>query len=311
MATVVSATLSGANVADTVPIRVLPVTYASKSGLLKLTITSYAWTGSNTTDKQFDIRVPNYCPHNDTAVVDNVVTTTASGTTSVGTDYYYAINKGVPGPSVGFLPDGSWNLMNCAYQLTNGATASALTVTYTVTFLDFDDLGGSPTPGTADFSTTWLKLFDSKMIGVDAADYVAFGGAVALVMVSLENVTTEGDYLDFILNQGVYPVNFPANTSPQFAVATSPTPGGAGSVRPVEQLQYVDVATGTKTFTANLDKFIIAFNAGKIDGNGVTVETPLGSVHVLAVAAMSNNLSFFTYNDVAATLNYTTQDMEV
>lgn len=143
MATVVTRTLVGKDVFERIAIKEDGEQYnkagQEKWGILTVSLTSYAITGTPDADNKcrVDIRPSNYHPDTDNIIVDYAQHTSNPGTVAIDKTYKFAINKGVPGPAVRIQPDGSWDLIDVIFETVFGSTVSlTLTVTYTLAFED-------------------------------------------------------------------------------------------------------------------------------------------------------------------------------
>jgi hypothetical protein len=146
MATVVTRSIGGTkDRKDRVAIKVDKETYAEKWGLISVNVASYyPTTGGSTVANagKLTIKAPNYNEDCDFKVLDE--DTVASNTYNSGSpktvdvDYHFAVNNGVPGPSVRQNPDGSWDLLDVYFEQPedNALSAHTVTVTYTVAFDD-------------------------------------------------------------------------------------------------------------------------------------------------------------------------------
>lgn len=317
MATITTRTLAGSDILDRIAVKVQGSSYVGKSGIFKVHVTSYSYTcGSDGGDLMIDIRVPQYCPICDTIIVDSVTKDQGLGvgspsTVTVGTDYYIALNNGVPGPSAFVQGDGTWDLMWCSVQATVGTTSAALTLTYTITFEDYADFTGSPSSNTVAVGIQYDKTYDSNKISAIFDDYDSGVGCVAIKIVSLANVTSTGNPLYRTLNLGNVPVDFSNGSVPMFAVSNIIFPNTFGYKRDIVK-HPISKTTGTTSYLENLSIYethsnvmIFAFNGGKVDGNARLAKSAAGNTFDFMVAEIAVMPEWPTYDTVAGTLTYT------
>lgn len=317
MSTVVSRTLAGSDVLDRLAIKVNGASYVGKSGVFKVHVTSYSFLcGADDGNLMIDIRPPQYCPVCDTIMVENTTKDQGDGvgspsTVTLNADYYITLNNGVPGPAAFVQGDGTWDLLKIDFQAAVGTTSAVLTVTYTVTFKDYADFTGSPTSDTVVVGVQYNKFYDSKKISAIFDDYDSGVACVAIKVVSLANVTSNGNPGAGILNIGNYPLDFANDSVPEFAVSNIVHPYTYGQRRDVVK-HAISKTTGTITYLESLSDYvthsnvmIFAFNGGLVDGNARLTKSAAGNDFDFMVAEMAIRQDWPTTDTVVGTCTYT------
>lgn len=309
MSTVASRALSKTNRKDLIKIKVDDVhTYkaecgacggTNKSGYFKLAISSIAVSGTGTSaGETFKItaKVPNHHPSNDTKIVnDQEPATNVASVTADKSSYIFAVNHGVPGPSVFVDGDGTWDLLHVTVELNEDTpiTNFVVTITYTITWTEIDLTTNAYTERTL---VTSVSKDRKKHEGRIIRSTPSGQGYYRLQLKKLvTEVTNENE--DF------------EDSVPLFSVYNVPSPSSYGVKYPIMQHPTGKGSSVTKTYNPKLAALIVAVNSDKPDGNMAVVPqndagTAADKVHGAEVC-LEKKPEWPCDDDVTATLTYT------
>jgi hypothetical protein len=274
MLTVQTRNLKGKDNLDVAAIKVDADDYKGKWGVIALYVDTYDWqsaTGVTLANMgTLDIRVPQYCPANDSPVVDAATLNDSinpGSPVAVGKKYFFAVNNGVIGPAAFAQPDGTWDLMYAKFVQTPNSLVDGVhaIVNYSLIFTDMTpSTSANPTAnGTTTLSVdNDSKLSDSALITEAGSTLTGHGGYIAHQVVDM-TVSP----IDVPPGQTSSP---PGDAIPLFSAINMPTSPGYGQAAQLA-MHPTSKTPGIKTYFQRL--FLWAVNDGKIDGNGSNVAT--------------------------------------
>ncbi len=266
MSSIVTRLLGGVDRFDRQAIRVDAGAFASKSGIIEVTVVSYV---TPVGGGYIDVRAPNYNPANDDVVVSGGA---GSGTETLNKKVYIAVNNGQPGPSAQVNPDGTWDLLVMTVTLPDGNVLSSYSIAlnYSVSFTDLTPSTSNPTTGNGSLTlnVSPSQPEDAAAIGILDSSIGSSNGYIKAWLNSVVSTVVDKTVPPIgILN----PVGNTGDPSATLTVTGSDrNSGGCGCNGSGQRLTLVQhrlaKLAGSKTYSQAM--FVFAVNTGKIDANG-------------------------------------------